>query len=111
DKSVYNKLLEKGGNLCAEGLALKVQIGAYKFPKNYKYNHLTKYGEPVISDYPDGITRFTLGEFTTLNEAEKLRQKIIGSGQKDAWVTPFYNGKRMLMEELIKVNFYGKTIN
>jgi len=47
----------------------------------------------------------------TIAEAEVLRQKIIKSGQKDAWITPFFNGKRMLLEELILNNFYGKSIN
>ncbi|CAG0966868.1 MAG: hypothetical protein HND27_04285 [Bacteroidetes bacterium] len=107
----YNLLLQKGGGLCAEGLVFEVQIAAYRFPKNYKYDHLISFGAPVIREYPDGITRFTQGKFVTLNEAEELRQKIITAGQKDAWVTPFYNGNRMLMEELIKVNFYGRRIN
>jgi len=111
DKTVYNKLLELGGNSCAEGLEFKVQIAAYRFPKNYKWNHLKQYGEPLVLDYPDGITRFTQGTFVTMKEAEVLRQKIIKSGQKDAWITPFYNGKRMLLEELIAVNFYGKSVN
>ena len=83
----------------------------YRFPKNYKWNHLKQYGEPLVLDYPDGITRFTQGSFVTMKEAEALRQKIIKSGQKDAWITPFYNGKRMLLEELIAVNFYGKSVN
>jgi len=111
DKAVYGKLVSMGGNSCSEGLEFKVQIAAYRFPKNYKWDHLKKYGDPVITDYPDKITRFTQGLFNTLGEAEVLRQKIIKSGQKDAWVTPFYNGKRMLLEELIEKNFYGKTIN
>ncbi|NCP45176.1 MAG: hypothetical protein GW818_01805, partial [Flavobacteriales bacterium] len=111
DTSVYNKLIRTGGNSCANGLEFKVQIAAYRFPKNYKWNHLKQYGEPKIVDYPDGITRFTQGSFNTLSEAESLRKKIIKSGQKDAWITPFYNGKRMLLEELIKVNFYGRSVN
>ncbi len=111
DTAVYNKLLRMAGNKCAEGLVFKVQIAAYRHPENYKYNHLIQFGQPVITDYPDGITRFTQGEFNTMGEAEVLRQKIIKAGQWDAWITPFYNGKRMLMEDLIKVNFYGKKIN
>lgn len=111
DKSVYNKLIAMGGNSCADGLEFKVQIAAYRFPKNYKWDHLKQYGKPLILDYPDGITRFTQGSFVTMKEAEELRQKIIKSGQKDAWITPFYNGKRMLLEELIAVNFYGKSVN
>lgn len=111
DKTIYNKLIATGGKSCAAGLEFRVQIAAYRFPKNYKWNHLKKYGEPVVKDYPDAITRFTQGVYTTIAEAEVLRQKIIKSGQKDAWITPFYNGKRMLMEELIQNNFFGKTIN
>jgi hypothetical protein len=111
DKKVYKKLIKTGGNSCAEGLEFKVQIAAYRFPKNYKWNHLKKYGEPLVLDYPDDITRFTQGTFHTMSEAEVLRKKIIKSGQTDAWITPFYKGKRMLMEELIAVNFYGKSVN
>ncbi len=111
DKTVYAKLIGMGGNSCAEGLEFKVQIAAYRFPKNYKWNHLKQYGKPLILDYPDGITRFTQGSFNTLGSAEVLRQKIIKSGQTDAWITPFYNGKRMLLEELFKVNFYGRSVN
>jgi len=109
--TIYNKLIKTGGKSCAEGLEFRVQIAAYRFPKNYKWDHLKQYGKPLILDYPDGITRFTQGLYTTLGEAEVLRQKIIKSGQKDAWITPFYNGKRMLLEDLIKNNFFGKSIN
>ena len=111
DKSVYDQLIKIGGNSCAEGLEFKVQIAAYRHPENYVWNHLKEYGKPLVLDYPDGITRFTQGSYNTLGEAEVLRQNIIKSGQEDAWVTPFYKGKRMLLEELFKVNFYGKSIN
>ena len=111
DKTVYDKLIATGGNSCASGLEFRVQIAAYRHPENYKWDHLKQYGKPVVLDYPDGITRFTQGSYNTLSEAEVLRQKIIKSGQTDAWITPFYNGKRMLLEELIAVNFYGKSVN
>ncbi|MCO6500147.1 MAG: PD40 domain-containing protein [Vicingus serpentipes] len=111
DKKVYNQLIKIGGNSCAEGLEFKVQIAAYRHPENYVWNHLKEYGEPLVLNYPDEITRFTQGSYHTLAEAEVLRQKIIKSGQKDAWITPFYKGKRMLLEDLFKVNFYGKSIN
>lgn len=110
-KSVYKKLIAMGGNSCAEGLEFKVQIAAYRFPKNYKWKHLKQYGTPLVLDYPDEITRFTQGSFKTLGTAEVLRQKIIKSGQIDAWITPFYNGKRLLMHDLFEVNFYGRSVN
>jgi len=110
-KRVYRRLIKTASNFCAEGLIFKVQIAAYRFPGNYKYPYLRDYGDSDIEDYPDGITRFTLGEFKTIKEANDYRQRIIKSGQDDAWITGFYNGERMLMEELIAVNFYGKVIN
>lgn len=111
DKSVYDKLITLAASSCAQGLEFKVQIAAYRFSENYKWNHLKQYGDPLLVNYPDGITRFTQGVFNTIGAAEGLRQKIIKSGQKDAWITPFYNGKRLLLEDLFKVNFYGKSIN
>ncbi len=107
----YKKLLSIGGLTCAEGLAFKVQIAAYRHPENYKYDNLKEFGAPEIINYPDGITRFTQMNFSTLNEAEALRQKIIAKGQKDAWVTAFINGKRYTLEELILVNFMAKAVN
>jgi hypothetical protein len=111
DEVVYRKFLEIGGSMCAERLVFKIQIAAYKHPENYKYNHLKQFGAPEIINYPDGITRFTQLSFSTLNEAEKARQKIIAKGQKDAWITAFIDGKRYTLEELILVNFVGKAIN
>jgi tetratricopeptide (TPR) repeat protein len=111
DVAVYNSFLNVVGNYCADQLVFRVQIGAYRFPENFKYDKLKKFGEASITDYPDGITRFTMGEFITLKEADDLRQQIRATGQDDAWVVPFFDGKRMFMEDLIKVNFYNRSIN
>ncbi|MBS1636380.1 MAG: PD40 domain-containing protein [Bacteroidetes bacterium] len=111
DPEVYKKLLEIGGNTCAEGLIFKVQIAAYRHPENYKYDHLKEFGTPEIVNYPDGVTRFTQLKFSTIKDAEAARQKIMAKGQNDAWITAFVNGKRYTLEELIMVNFLGKSIN
>ncbi len=113
DKEVYNKLIEMAGNNCAEGLLFKVQIGAYRKPKNFKHKNLNKLEPPpaLVTPYPDGITRFTMREFTTIKDAEAFRQECIRLGTKDAWITAFYNGNRMLLQELIANNFYNKRIN
>lgn len=113
DKEVYNKLIEMAGNNCAEGLLFKVQIGAYRKPQNFKHKNLNKLEPPapVVTPYPDGITRFTMREFTTIKDAEAFRQECIRLGTKDAWITAWYNGNRMLLQELIANNFYNKKIN
>jgi hypothetical protein len=111
DPAVYKQLMDLGANVCADGLIFKVQIAAYQHPENYKYGHLKQFGKPEMVNYPDGITRFTLVQSTTLKEAEVARQKIIAKGQKDAWITAIVNGKRYTLEELIMTNFGGKAIN
>jgi len=107
----YNKLKDQIGEYCADELQFKVQIGAYRFPQNFKYPHLAQFGKTDIRDYPDGITRFTMGEFITLSEADELRQQIRSAGTDDAWVIPFYEGQRIFMEDLISVNFYKQMVN
>jgi tetratricopeptide (TPR) repeat protein len=111
DPVTYQTMLELAGDYCLEGLIFKVQIAAYRHPKNYKYGHLAQYGKPEIVDYPDGITRFTQKEFKTVRAAEVHRQKAIGKGQKDAWIVGFVNGKRYTLEELINLDFLGRSIN
>lgn len=111
DPAIYKKLLEMSGNICASKMIFKVQIAAYRHPENYKYEHLKEYGNPEAVNYPDGITRFTQLEFKTLKEAEVQRQKAIKKGQKDAWIVGFVDGKRYTLEELIMLDFLGKSVN
>ncbi len=111
DITYYNQLLNMAGDYCAGNLVFKVQIGAYRKPENFKYPNLQAFGKAEVIGYPDGITRFTQKEFTTLKEAEAQRQKAIAKGQKDAWIVAFVDGKRYTLEDLIMLDFLGKTIN
>ncbi len=108
---VYKQLMDIAGNYCADNLVFKVQIGAYRKPENYTYSHLKTLGKVETAGYPDGITRFTQKQFTTLNEAEKHRQKAIAKGQTDSWIVAFYNGTRYTLEDFIMVDFQGKPVN
>ena len=108
DTAIYNKLIRLGSSMCIEGLIFKVQIGAYHHPENFKYPRLVEFAPAEIKTYPDGITRFTMKEFKTLAEAEVFRQQVIKRGIKDALITAVYNGKRILLSELILVNFYNR---
>jgi hypothetical protein len=111
DPAVYAKLLEIGTKLCAKGMVFKVQIAAYKYPQNYKWDHLKEYGTPNTQKLADGITRFTQGEFASIHDAEKQRKGAISKGQTDAWITGWIDGKRYTLEELIMVDFYNKNIS
>jgi tetratricopeptide (TPR) repeat protein len=104
--SVKNKTLSPPdiGNSTKEGLEFKVQIAAYNLPKNYKYDRLKGLGKVEKLLLEDRITRFTIGgAFKTLNEANAHRDKVREAGQKDAFVTAIYNGKRVYLEELEKL--------
>ncbi len=113
DTAIYNKLIAMAGDICIDSLTFRVQIAAYRHPKNYKYSNLMSLipPYPLVLPYPDGITRFTLREFKTLKLAEIFRQVVIKKGTKDAWITAIYKGKRMLLQELIAVNFYTQRTN
>lgn len=96
----YADIVNAYGSVSAEGLEFKIQIGAYRNPGNFKYDNLTSLGKVSNKNYEDQITRFSMGSFKTLNDADKLLKQIVGKGRSDAFVTAFYNGKRFLLKEL-----------
>jgi hypothetical protein len=104
------ELALKYGDLEVKGLQFKVQIAAYKYPKNYNYTHLKQLGAIEKLVLEDGITRITIGgNFTTLLKALQHADKVMQAGQKDAFVTILYNGKRIFLEDLEKMEeFKGK---
>lgn len=102
----YGSILAKYGNAKAPGMYFRVQIAAYNFPNNYRYTFLTAIGPIDRTVLDDGVTRFTMGKFETLNEAEAYRQRIIAAGQTDAFITAERNGKRYLLKELVELNFF-----
>ncbi|HET6244153.1 MAG: PD40 domain-containing protein [Bacteroidetes bacterium] len=106
DEKIYNEFIKKCGKYTCDGLVFRVQIGAYRHPKNFKYKNLDEFGSADITDYPDGITRFTMKEFNSISDAEIFRKKVIKKGTKDAFITAFHNGERKLLDEVILNNFF-----
>ncbi|MFH1319369.1 MAG: OmpA family protein, partial [Bacteroidota bacterium] len=104
--AAYKKILKQYGNQSIDGLVFKVQVAAYQYAENYKSEHLADMGKIETKKLTDEITRFTIGIFKTLNEAEGYKQKILEKGVYDAFVSADYNGKRILVKELIANNFY-----
>ena len=99
----------KYGSLSAPGLEYMVQVGAYKYTKNYDFKKLKKIGRISELDLKDGITRMVIGgSFTTLNKAYELSQKVVKAGQKDAFVTILYDGKRIFVEDLESLKVFGE---
>ncbi|MCA6362014.1 MAG: PD40 domain-containing protein [Bacteroidetes bacterium] len=104
----YNGILAKYGSTEAQGLLFRVQIAAYAYPQNYRNGKLAEFGKPDNVKLDDGITRFTLGSFKTLAEAEAYRKQLIAAGASDAFVTAERFTKRYLLSELVKNDFFRK---
>lgn len=113
DKEIFTKFIQQAANVCSEGLIFRVQIGAYRFPQNFKHKNLNSLEPPpaLVLPYPDGITRFTMRDFKTIGDAEIFREQCMKLGTTDAWITALYKGNRVLMREVIANNFYHKKIN
>jgi tetratricopeptide (TPR) repeat protein len=103
---------EKYGDQKVDGLIFRVQIAAYRIPKNYTYHHLKGLGKVEKLILEDGVTRFTIGgNFYTLRAAWNHNIKVINAGQKDAFVTAIYKGKRVYLEQLEKLGIFKASEN
>lgn len=96
----YQMYIDEFGDVTAPDLTFKVQIAAYRMPDNYRYEHLQGLGRPEKLVLDDDITRFTLGNFKTLKEADEFKKTVIDKGQTDAFVTAIYNNRRVYLKEL-----------
>jgi hypothetical protein len=92
------KNLDSG--VCLKNMQFTVQIGAYHFPRNFKYKQVEI--KPVkILGFSDGITRFTMGSFIDYVDAKEFKEEVVKRGVKDAFITGIYRGKRVLLEHLV----------
>ena len=92
---------QKYGNIMADGLEFKVQIAVFKYRKSYDFPQLKNLGEINVENLGDGLVRITIGaSFKTLGEAFEHNKKVVVAGQTDAFVSVFYKGKRIYIENL-----------
>ncbi len=106
DEMTPEDVMAKYGDQSADGLTFSVQVAAYTNAENYSSKHLKGMGSIDKVVLNDGITRFTIGKFTTLRAARSLQNKAIAKGQEDAFVIMFLNGKRTYLEELINTAIF-----
>ncbi len=75
-----------------------VQIGAVASNTEINLEPFQKINAlPINGD--DGFTRFTVGRFNKLSEAINQQIELRNQGYKDAFVTPYYKGKRISLKE------------
>lgn len=91
---------EQFGNTKREDLHFKVQIAAYRFFENFNYNNVLGLPEIIRKTDNDYITRFTMGDYATYNEALSLLKQTKSKGLKESFVVAYYKGKRYSLSEL-----------
>lgn len=88
-----------------KGLFFTVQVGVYSRPVPSKSVY---YINPLNSELIDGSKiRYTSGRFASMNGAVEKRAEAKALGIKDAFITAYYNGKKITLSEadkLIKEN-------
>lgn len=88
-------------------LVYKIQIGAYSrgLPAYVKrlFDKLSLIRK--IDSYTDenGVVVYTTGNLTNLENAIKLQNQVQQEGVEDAFVVPFFKGKRITLEEAKKI--------
>ena len=79
------------------GLVYKVQIGAFRNKDLIKYfNNNSNFGGEVDQD---GTQKYSIGQFHEYWEADTFKKYMREMGVKDAWIVPYYNGKRITMKD------------
>lgn len=80
-----------------DGLFYTVQIGVYKGFVSEK--HLHGMSDVVSLKLPDGQVRYSSGVFSSLDEAKPRRTQALNNGVRGAFITAYYQGKRITISE------------
>ncbi|MHB8259433.1 MAG: hypothetical protein ACYDCN_04580 [Bacteroidia bacterium] len=104
----YDDFLAKYGDIPSDSISFKVQVGAYRLIENFDFTKLLKLPPVRRQLYDDGVTRFTIGEYKTLKQADEMCQQAKKIAIKDAFVIALFRNKRLPFEELLKGNYLKK---
>lgn len=77
-------------------ISYKIQLGAFKKADESKFKDLSSIGkvEKWVNS-SNGLTYYFISEFIDINQAEKVKNKVIEKGIKGAYVVKFMNGQRI----------------
>jgi hypothetical protein len=104
----YDQLVEDKGTFEADGLEYKLEIATVTDTTDFRLGQFAKYGRIEKKTYPDGTTRYYLGPWKTLKEADDFRNSLMAqdSAAAQSLVTVFYFGQRKTVPE-----FFADTAN
>ncbi len=84
-----------------QGLFYTVQVGVYSKP--VKLDQLYNLSNLNSELTEKGLIRYTSGRFSSLAEAGNGKQDAIAAGVGDAFITAYYNGRRISLREAAEV--------
>jgi predicted metal-dependent hydrolase len=91
----------------SDELIYKIQIGAYSKTLPANIDRLFKKLAVLrkIENYTDerGVVVYTTGNLTNYEDAERMRLQVKQEGAEDAIVVPYFNRKRITLEEAKKI--------
>ncbi|MBL7895980.1 MAG: PD40 domain-containing protein [Bacteroidia bacterium] len=102
----FDDFRSKYGNLILDSTTYFVQIAAYKFIENYDYSTCLRINMKIRRSSNDLVTRFTVGNYSTFNEAEEKLKVLKEQGIKDAFIIVFHRNKYRYLVDLIKAGVY-----
>jgi len=110
DEATFEDLLSRYGDLSKEGLEFKVQIGAYLHPKKY-FEYRQKMHQEIEKSFnvdinsvkDEGFTKYLATKPRTLNQANELKIKIREKSIPNAFIVPYYQGKRISIVDAIEL--------
>tara|TARA_B100000508_G_scaffold140473_1_gene141617 strand:+ start:16 stop:5775 length:5760 start_codon:yes stop_codon:yes gene_type:complete len=90
-----------------QGLLYTIQVGAFR-------NQITSgqlYGiTPLIEYQQNGLFKYGSGIYNDRQKAESDKSQVLAAGVSDAFVTAFYNGKRVSLNEAIQIAQQGPGV-
>jgi len=103
DAAFFKETFEQNhGDDKKDNLSYKVQIGAFKFFENFNYNCILGMPKIIRQTDTDFITRFTMGSYSTYNEAKELLDKLHKNKLPDAFIIAVFNSERKSLHQLVE---------
>jgi tetratricopeptide (TPR) repeat protein len=108
DLSTESAIAAEFGDINVNNLVYKVQIASGTLPESINNTINSDLGQIEEIKVKGGKKYVIEKSFSTINEAFQLKNKAIDKGISDAFITGFYNGKRIYLIDLVKKGILRK---